>query len=89
MKDRPSSGLPRALGELSEASAEAKALATSIQQAVEQETGHAIRDLAVEIQPEGVLLKGQCRTYYSKQLAQHAVMALPGTEQVINSIEVG
>jgi hypothetical protein len=35
-----------------------------------------------------VLLKGRCSTFYCKQLAQHAAMALPGGNRLVNCIEV-
>jgi osmotically-inducible protein OsmY len=38
---------------------------------------------------EGVLfLRGQVRSFYSKQLAQEAVGRLPGVVDVVNQIEV-
>ncbi len=75
------SGLPETL-------AEAEELAASIERAVQQETGHGVRNLSVEVNSDGVLLKGRCTTYYCKQLAQHAAMALPGGDRVTNSIDV-
>ena len=74
-------GLPETLDEAEE-------LAASIEKAVQRETGHAIRGLTVEVNRDGVLLKGRCATYYCKQLAQHAAMAMPGGDRLINSIEV-
>jgi hypothetical protein len=67
---------------------EAEELAASIERAVQQETGRGVSNLTVEINRDGVLLKGRCSTYYCKQLAQHAAMALPGGERLVNSIEV-
>lgn len=67
---------------------EAEELAASIEKAVQRETGRRIRDLAVEVNRDGVRLKGHCTTYYCKQLAQHAAMALPGGNRLTNSIEV-
>ena len=67
---------------------EAEELAASIERAVQRETGHQIRDLAVEVNRDGVRLKGHCTTYYCKQLAQHAAMAVPGGDRLTNSIEV-
>lgn len=67
---------------------EAEELAISIEQAVQRETGHGVDDLAVEISSQGVLLRGRCTTYYTKQLAQHAAMGMPGGDRLINSIEV-
>ena len=67
---------------------EAEELAASIEQAVQRGTGRRIRDLTVEVDRDGVCLKGHCATYYCKQLAQHAAMAVPGGDRLTNSIEV-
>ena len=67
---------------------EAEMLVARIERAVQQETGGAIRDLLVEFGRSGILLKGRCDTYYSKQLAQHAAMAIPGGHSLTNQIEV-
>jgi osmotically-inducible protein OsmY len=74
-------GLPETLEEAEE-------LAASIERAVQRETGHGVRDLAVEVNRDGVLLRGHCNTYYCKQLAQHAAMAMPGGDRLTNSIQV-
>ena len=49
-------GLPETLEE-------AEALAASIERAVKRETGHGIRNLRVDVNPNGVLLRGRCTTY--------------------------
>ncbi len=67
---------------------EAEELAVSIERAVQHETGRAVADLTVEVGPQGVRLKGRCDTYYTKQLAQHAAMRIPGGDRLVNSIEV-
>jgi hypothetical protein len=67
---------------------EAEELATSIEQAVQRETGRGVADLTVEVSPQGILLRGRCTTYYTKQLAQHAAMNVRGGDRLINSIEV-
>jgi osmotically-inducible protein OsmY len=67
---------------------EAGELAASIERAVQRETGHQIRDLTVEVNRDGVQLKGHCGSYYCKQLAQHAAMGVPGGDRLTNSIEV-
>jgi hypothetical protein len=36
----------------------------------------------------GLILTGQTRTYYAKQLAQHAVMAVTARPLLANEIEV-
>ena len=67
---------------------EAEELAVSIEKAVQRETGRQIRNLTVEVNRDGVRLKGHCATYYCKQLAQHAAMGVPGGNRLTNSIEV-
>jgi hypothetical protein len=67
---------------------EAEELAASIERAVQYETGRGVADLTVEVGPQGVLLKGHCDTYYTKQLAQHAAMRMPGGNRLTNSIVV-
>ena len=67
---------------------EAEELAASIERAVQYETGRGVADLTVEVGPQGVLLRGRCDTYYTKQLAQHAAMRMPGGDRLVNSIEV-
>jgi hypothetical protein len=67
---------------------EAEELAASIEKAVQMETDHGVADLMVEVSHQGILLKGRCSTYYTKQLAQHAAMSIPGGDRLTNSIEV-
>ena len=51
-------------------------------------TGRRIRGLSVAVQSGVIHIRGRCWTFYTKQLAQHAVMALSENEQVSNEIEV-
>jgi hypothetical protein len=67
---------------------EAEELAASIERAVQCETDWGVANLTVEVGPQGILLRGRCDTYYTKQLAQHAAMRHPGGDRLINSIEV-
>ena len=81
--------ISHAVGEgLPETLEEAERLAASIERAVHEETGHRVRNLCVEISRDGVRLNGRCTTYYCKQLAQHAAMAMPGGDRLTNAIEV-
>jgi hypothetical protein len=75
-------------GVLPETLEEAEELAASIERAVQYETARGVSDLAVEVNSEGVRLKGRCRNYYTKQLAQHAAMSMPGGDRLTNCIEV-
>jgi hypothetical protein len=52
-------------------------------------TGSRIRDLAVEVCPEGVVIRGRASTYYAKQLAQHGVRELLPEISLENAIVVG
>ncbi len=87
LRIRPSTRLAFA-GVLPETLEEAEVLAASIERAVQLETDRGVADLCVEVGPQGVLLKGHCDTFYTKQLAQHAAMRVPGGDRLINSIEV-
>lgn len=73
---------------LPDTSDRARRLAARIRSIVQQETGHAIRGLSVDITRDGIRLSGHCDSFYAKQLAQHAVMMLPCDEPLCNCIEV-
>ena len=73
---------------LPETLAEAEQLAASIERAVWRETSGGVRNLRVEVDDDGVRLTGRCQTYYTKQKAQHAAMAVPGGGPLTNLIEV-
>ena len=75
-------------GVLPETLEEAEVLAASIEQAVQRETGRGVANLTVEVGPQGIQLRGRCNTYYTKQLAQHAAMSIPGGNRLVNNIEV-
>jgi hypothetical protein len=47
-----------------------------------------VRDLQVLGRDNGLVLQGRSRTYYGKQLAQHAVMEATALPIVANEIEV-
>jgi len=66
----------------------AESLASTIKKAVCEETGHRVQNLAVVVNAQGVRLIGRCRSFYVKQMAQHAAMSVTGELEVINSIEV-
>jgi hypothetical protein len=68
--------------------AEAEALATSIEKAVQQETSGGVANLSVVVHGDHVWLHGSCCSYYCKQLAQHAAMTVPSGLGLTNCIEV-
>jgi hypothetical protein len=47
-----------------------------------------VRDLRLVMQDEGLVLRGNSRTYYAKQLAQEAVMEAQHLPLVANEIRV-
>jgi ABC-type Fe3+-citrate transport system substrate-binding protein len=48
-------------------------LQEELERQVSLRTGHRVRNLAIELQPERIILRGQTTTYHIKQLAQHGV----------------
>lgn len=91
MEDQPASaGLASRMFRdlLPETLEEAEELAASIERAVQQETGHGVRNLSVVVGNDSVELKGHCDSYYCKQLAQHVAMCLSPGERLVNGIEV-
>ncbi len=47
-----------------------------------------VRDLIVCITDDLVELTGECRTYYTKQMAQHVAMGVLDYQQLVNNINV-
>jgi hypothetical protein len=47
-----------------------------------------VRDLQLLFRDNGLVIRGRCRTYYAKQLAQHAVMQACELSLLANEIEV-
>jgi osmotically-inducible protein OsmY len=59
-----------------------------IKRVIRRHTSGGIRELSVELQTGSVRLRGQCNSFYCKQMAQQAAMSfLPG-ETIVNEIEV-
>lgn len=63
-------------------------LAIAIRQRIESRIGGRVRDLAVRVSGNTIVLEGRCSTYYSKQLAQHAVLGVIEDENLENDIVV-
>ena len=47
-----------------------------------------VHDLRVLLREDGLILRGMSRTYYAKQLAQHAAMKATRVRIAANEIEV-
>lgn len=48
-------------------------LQCELERQVQTRTGRRIQNLAIELRPERVVLRGRAPTYYLKQLAQHGI----------------
>ena len=51
-------------------------------------TGTRLRNLGIELSPEGIRLHGQTTTFHVKQLAQHCVRTVLPDVQLDNEIHV-
>jgi hypothetical protein len=47
-----------------------------------------VREFRLELRSDGLVLRGLARTYYAKQMAQHAALEASGLPLVANEIEV-
>ena len=56
---------------------------------VRSRLGGQVHFLQIQADSDGLVLRGRTRTYYAKQLAQHAVMAASDLPIRVNAIEVG
>ena len=64
-------------------------LHSELERTILARTGRRIRDLAIELRPEQVVLRGHTSTYYVKQLAQHGVRDVLPHVRLENAIIVG
>ena len=55
---------------------------------VHARTGRRVRNLAIELRPERVVLHGRASTYYVKQLAQHGIRDVLPHVHLENAITV-
>src|ERR1043166_5821976 len=65
-----------------------RARETKIKQRIESRLPGRVRNLVVRSFDALVILEGQCGTYYTKQLAQHAAMGVLEDEHLENAIVV-
>jgi hypothetical protein len=63
-------------------------LAVAIRQRIETRLPGRVRNLVIRILADTVVLEGQCATYYTKQLAQHAALGILEDEHLENAIAV-
>jgi osmotically-inducible protein OsmY len=65
-----------------------EALENAIRRRIEARLCGRVRNLNVRVLADLVILEGQCATYYTKQIAQHAAMGILEDEQLENAIIV-
>jgi hypothetical protein len=63
-------------------------LPLKIRTRIESRLGGRVRNLVVRAYDDTVVLEGQCATYYTKQLAQHAALGILEDEHLENAIVV-
>jgi hypothetical protein len=63
-------------------------LQSLVERQVQMRTGRRVRNLAVELMSEAVILRGSASTYYIKQLAQHGVREVLPQMRLENAIVV-
>lgn len=69
--------------------AEDRQLRDQLERHIQSRTGRRVRNLAVELRPERIVLRGLAATYHVKQLAQHGVQDLLPHVRLENAIVVG
>jgi hypothetical protein len=67
---------------------EGRQLADLILKRIQIRLAGRIRNLAINITNHSVELTGECRTYYTKQMAQHVAMGVLDYQQLVNNIMV-
>lgn len=72
----------------SQVAAQRKFLEAAIEERIRSRLQGRVRNLRVEVRDEIVMLQGQCATFYTKQLAQHAAMGVLEDEHLENAIVV-
>ena len=80
--------LSQQLGESGMWRHDSKQLQSALERQVRMRTGRRIRNLAIELAPERVILRGQTTTYYVKQLAQHGIRDILPDVRLENTIAV-
>jgi hypothetical protein len=63
-------------------------LQEELERRVSLRTSRRVRNLAVELEPERIVLRGQATTYHVKQLAQHGIRDLVPNVRLENVIVV-
>ncbi len=56
---------------------------------IKRETNLGVLEMQVRFEGGRVILEGYCRTFYTKQMAQQAVLTALGKVELVNNIRVG
>ncbi len=59
-----------------------------LQRRIQSRMGNQVRNLSLDLENGGLILRGNSCTYYAKQLAQHTVLELTQMPLIANKIEV-
>jgi hypothetical protein len=62
--------------------------AARLEELVQARLSGRVRDLRIRVRDHGLILQGQARTYYAKQLAQQLAMTASALPVLANEIEV-
>jgi hypothetical protein len=62
--------------------------AAEVETSLRQRLRGRVRDLSVDLNERGMVLRGQAANYYTKQLAQHYAAEAAGLPVAANEIEV-
>jgi osmotically-inducible protein OsmY len=62
--------------------------ASKIMRIVIKNTYAGVQSLQVRLEPNRVTLTGFCENYYTKQLAQQAILSVVGNREIVNDIAV-
>lgn len=66
----------------------AQELKRRAQSALARNPVFSLRDLTVESHDDAIMISGSVTSFYHKQLAQEAVLAVVGAMEVVNSVHV-
>ena len=70
-------------------SQEDRHLADCVERALRATGYGALRDIAVSVHARAIILDGWVPSYHLKQVAQAAVLSVPGVDRVFNDLRVG
>ncbi len=79
---------PRRADAVDGSAVDQQTLAARVRRGILRVAAGRVRNLAVEVRGETILICGRCSSYYCKQLAQTVAMELANGEQVENQLVV-